>query len=384
MHVHRKLDLAALARRKSFFFFGPRGTGKTFLVKQQLTEKGVYIDLLRSEYYLRLSARPDELEAIIDSYPAQRRRLVVVDEVQKVPALLDEVHRLIEERRITFVLTGSSARKLRRGQANLLAGRAWVANLHPLVAAEIPAFDLSRRLRYGGLPAVYFSAEPDEELNAYVRNYLYEEIQAEGLVRKLPQFSRFLTGAAAAHGQMLNFAQLSSDAGVPASTIREHYQILEDTLIGSFVAPWTKSVKRKAIATAKFYFFDTGVLNTLLDVKHLERSSDLYGRSFESFICAELRAYLDCRRIRDRLCYWRSVSGHEVNFLVGDKVAIEVKASRRVNPRDMKGLVALGEERMIRSYYLVSEDPIEAKHGDVLCVPWRRFLESLWAGDVIR
>jgi predicted AAA+ superfamily ATPase len=307
-----------------------------------------------------LAADPSLLEALV----GDRRgpgSWIVIDEVQKLPGLLDEVHRLIESRGLRFLLTGSSARKLKRGQANLLAGRAWTAHLYPLTSAEIPGANLPRLLRWGGLPAVVASDDPAEELGAYARTYLQEEIQAEGFVRRLPQFSRFLATAAVMNGRMLNFAEIASDAGVPASTVREYYYLLEDTLVGFLLPAWTKSRKRKAISTAKFYFFDTGVTHTLAGTETLDRNSDLYGRSFEQWIGMEVRAWLGYRRRNDELCYWRSVYQHEVDFVVGDHTAIEAKATRKVTPRDLRGLQAIGAEGRLRRLLLVSEDRVEAR-----------------------
>jgi uncharacterized protein len=257
----RALDLRRLLARKSFFLFGPRATGKTHLVRQQLQDRALVIDLLRSDLFLRLSVRPDDLENLIDIRP--KPRWIVIDEIQRVPELLPVVHRLIEQQRRRFLLTGSSARKLRRGSADMLAGRAWVAQLFPLTWSEIPSFDLGRYLRFGGLPAIYLSRAPHEELRAYVSVYLQEEIRAEGIIRRLPPFTRFLRVAALSSGQLLNYAQLARDAAVPASTIREYYSVLEDTLVGWTLEPWRESRKRKAIQTAKFYLFDPGVMHEL-------------------------------------------------------------------------------------------------------------------------
>jgi predicted AAA+ superfamily ATPase len=380
VNFRRTLDLGALVKKKSFFLLGPRATGKSFLIREQLGGQATVIDLLRSDVFLRLSANPSLLESMIDGGRRGATAPVVIDEVQKLPSLLDEVHRLIEERRMHFVLTGSSARKLKRGHANLLGGRAWTANLYPLTYAEIPKFDLPRFLRYGGLPPVVLGEDPDEELHAYVRTYLHEEIQAEGLVRRLPAFTRFLTTAASTNGQMLNFAKIGNDAGLPAATVREHYFLLEDTLVGFLLPAWTKSTKRKAISTAKFYFFDTGVAHALSGTRVLDRNSDLYGRSFEQWIAMELRAYLGYRRRHEELGYWRSTADHEVDFVIGDHVAVEAKATRRVGASDLRGLTALAEEKIVRQLFLVSEDPIETKRGPIRCLPWRRFLDELW-GD---
>lgn len=233
-------------------------------------------------------------------------------------------------------------------------------------------------LRFGGLPSVVSSDEPEEELGAYVRTYLQEEIHAEGLVRRLPPFARFLATAALTSGQMLNFAQIASDTSVPAATVREHYFLLEDTLVGHLLPAWTKSRKRKAIATAKFYFFDTFVTHALAGTRMLDRNSNLYGQSFEQWVGMELRAYLDYRRRDDPLAYWRSVHQHEVDFLVGDHTAVEVKATRHVGARDRRGLAALAEDGVFKTLLLVSEDRVEATYGRIRCVPWRVFVEELW------
>jgi predicted AAA+ superfamily ATPase len=384
-HYKRFLDLVPLLEKKSFFLLGPRATGKSSLAKEQLGEQAIIINLLRSDLYLRLTAAPWELEAIIDAALTKRDdKIIVIDEIQKIPHLLDEVHRLIEERKLRFLLTGSSARKLKAGHANLLAGRAWSTHLYPLCYKEISNFDLDRYLRYGGLPAIYASNDPDEELHAYCQTYLYEEIQAEGLVRKLPQFSRFLTVAALANGHLLNFSQISNDAGVAASTIREYYRILEDTLIGFMLTPWGKSQKRKAIATAKFYFFDTGVTHALAQTQTLDRNSDLYGRTFEHWVGLELRSYLSYKRINLPLHYWQSTNKHEVDFLVDDQIAIEVKATKKITPNDLKGLKYLEEENQHQAFYVVSNDPIEAKYGKIHCIHWKTFAERLWADDLIK
>ena len=212
MELERILQLETLLAMKSFFLFGPRATGKTTLIKQQLANEATVIDLLDSRYFLRLSSAPYELEPIVSANPAE---IIVIDEIQRIPELLNEIHRLIESEKLTFLLTGSSARKLRRGKANLLAGRVWDARMFPLIHREIPDFNLNRYLRYGGLPAVYLSDYPDEELSAYVNTYLKEEIMAEGLIRRLPPFSRFLKTIALANGEILNFTKLANDCQVP-------------------------------------------------------------------------------------------------------------------------------------------------------------------------
>ncbi len=372
--LKRILDLPSLLEKKSFFLFGPRATGKSFLIERQLSRVAQVFDLLSSDMTLRFSARPSELESLIEP----EKKWIVIDEIQKVPELLDEVHRLIEKKGLHFLLTGSSARKLKRGKANLLAGRAWQAEIFPLVWPEIPNFDLDHYLQYGGLPSVYLSKDPAEELKAYCQTYLYEEIQAEGFIRRLPQFSRFLLSSSFSNTKILNFTKIAQDTEIPPSTIREYFQILEDTLIGFQVFPWKKANKRKTVATSKFYFFDLGVAHALANIQSLDPRSDLYGMSFEHWVGLEIRAYLSYRRRNDSLEFWRTKSHQEVDFIVGDEVAIEVKATQKVTENDLKGLKALGDEKKIKDYYLVSKDPLSAKRGDIHCIPWTRFIEKLW------
>jgi predicted AAA+ superfamily ATPase len=380
MILNRLLNLRDLLKKKSFFLFGPRATGKSILVKQQIADSASIIDLLDSRLFLRLSSAPHDLEELID---AQSSDLIVIDEIQRIPELLNEVHRLIEDRKIRFLLTGSSARKLKRGQANLLAGRVWEARLFPLTWKEIPEFNLERYLRYGGLPAVYLSENPEEELDAYVNTYLKEEIMAEGLIRNLPPFARFLKSISLGNGEVVNFTKLGNDCQVAASTVREYISLLEDTLVGSLLPAWTKSRKRKAIKSGKFYFFDPGITHTLSGTQTLDRNSDLYGRSFEQFIGMEIRAYLNYHRKKLPLSYWRSTHGHEVDFLIGEKVAIEVKSSKRVTSTDYKGLKALAEEDIFSDLFLVSQDPVTTKKKNLHTVYWEDFLENLWLAKIM-
>ncbi|MBI2335186.1 MAG: ATP-binding protein [Deltaproteobacteria bacterium] len=381
MEFKRKLNLEGLLRKKSFFLFGPRSTGKSTLIHQKLGAHALIIDLLESDLYLRLLQHPQELENFVLGV-APKQHYIVIDEIQKVPELLNEVHRLIEKHKIRFLLTGSSARKLKNQNTNMLAGRAWMAHLFPLSWCEISSFNLQRYLQYGGLPHVYLSQAPEEELRAYVQTYLYEEIKAEGLVRKIPAFARFLEVAALGNGQLLNFTEIGNDANMAPSTIREYYSVLEDTLLGYLLHPWTKSKKRKAIQTAKFYFFDIGVVHALTKAIALDRHSDKYGNAFEHFIGMELRAYLDYSRKFDDLCFWRSINGQEVDYVVGQHTAIEIKATTKVTEKHLKGLKALAEEGVFREFLLVSQDPRSQKIGEIRCLPWEIFLKNLWEGSL--
>ncbi len=381
MLLARQLDLTQLIEKKSFFLFGSRAVGKSTLLKQQFDDSIPCFNLLRSELYLRLMEKPFDLESMILSHG--KPDIVIIDEVQRIPILLNEVHRLIEDEKIRFILTGSSARSLRRHHVNLLAGRAWEANLFPLTFAEIPDFNLNHYLRFGGLPAVYLSESPDEELRAYTNTYLKEEIQAEAIVRRISAFSRFLQVAALTSGQILNFSSLSSDTGIPVSTVREYYKILEDTFIGFLVPAWTKTIKRKPKNTAKFYYFDIGVRNQLAGITTLPIQSDLYGQAFEHFIALELRAYLSYRRHHLPIQYWQSKHHIEVDFIIGDDLAIEVKTTNKVSDKHFRGLKLLAEENICQRYILISHDSISRKVGNIEIMPWQTFLKNLWDDKIV-
>lgn len=378
VYQRRALDLARLAERKSLFLFGPRQTGKTALVKHALPGAKVY-DLLDGDVFLTLSRRPAQLAEEL----VPEDRLVVLDEIQKLPALLDEVHRLIERRGIRFVLTGSSARKLRRGGVNLLGGRAPSRTLHPFIYRELAdRFVLTRALDRGLIPSIYFSESPREDLRAYVGTYLKEEIAAEALTRNIPAFSRFLEVAALCHGTMLNYSQVASDAQVPLSTVREYFHILEDTLVARALPAWTKTRTRKAIGTAKHYFFDSGVARHLQHRSGLSARSPEFGEAFESYVFHELCTYLDYTEAMP-LAYWRSTSNFEVDFILADTTAIEVKAKDPVGERDLRGLRALKEEALLKHYVVVSLEARPRTIDGIRILPWKHFLEKLWDGAFV-
>ena len=377
----RLLNLPNLLNKKSFFLFGPRATGKSFLISQQLGNTAVVFNLLNNDTFLQLNQHPHALEKLAEAHG--EFQYIVLDEVQKIPILLDEVHRLIEERHWRFLLTGSSARKLKRANVNLLAGRAWEARLFPLTSREIPDFNLARYLQVGGLPVVYAGEEPEEELTAYVSTYLAQEIQVEAAVRNLPAFARFLSFAAMTNGDILNFTKMSSDVGVSASTIREYYQILEDTFLGFMLPAYTKVSKRKAHSTGKFYFFDLGVSHTLAGITAFSEHTDTYGKAFEHFIALEIRAYLSYKRLRLPLTYWQSMSGYEVDIIIGDKVAIEVKSSCEIRDRHFKTLRLFSEEQSVEKYYLVSRCQTPMRENNIDALYWEVFLDKLWAGEIV-
>jgi predicted AAA+ superfamily ATPase len=378
MEFKRDLDLFDFTDKKSLFLFGPRATGKTSLIKRQLSDRAFKIDLLKSQNYLPLSQQPSDLESMI---AAQEKDLIVIDEIQKIPALLDEVHRLIEEKKIRFLLTGSSARKLKRHDANMLGGRASQTSLFPLTWHEISQvtdFDLERYLRFGSLPRVYLAEDPVEELSDYVDVYLKEEIMAEAAVRNLPAFSRFLKLAALSSGEQLNYANIAGDVGLSAKTIRSYFEILDDTLLGFELPVWRSGKNRKAVATSKHYLFDCGVMHALSGTKYLDRNSDLYGRSFEHFILNEVRAYRSYARKRWDLSYWRTHDGDEVDLVIDDRIAIEFKSTRHVTGSDLKGLRKIRDEATWEKLIIVSQDPISKLADNILSLDWQSFLGRLW------
>lgn len=376
MYIPRKLDLRLILKNKSLFLLGARQTGKTSLINNSLAGYRVY-DLLDSEVYLSLSREPRRLEQELRG----GEEIIIIDEIQKLPFLLDEVHRLIEKYGIHFLLTGSSARKLRRGGVNLLGGRARSRYLHPFIYLELKErFDLMRALNAGLIPSIYFSDSPEEDLKAYSGDYLREEIAAEGISRNIPAFSRFLHVAAMCNGLMLNYANISSDAQVPSSTVKEYFQILRDTQIGFDVPAWIKSKKRKAISTSKFYFFDIGVARYLQNRREIRDKSPEMGEAFETYMAHELKSFIDYRG-KGELCYWRSKSGYEVDFVIDDVLAIEIKAKQNVSIRDMRGLLALKEENMFKHLVVAAMEPRPRNVEGVQILPWKDFLLQLWDGD---
>jgi predicted AAA+ superfamily ATPase len=372
----RTLNISKLLKHKSFFLFGPRATGKTSLISAQLQDATVF-DLLDAEIYNQLLRRPKILEEVVVSKSSPK--IMVIDEVQKLPMLLDEVHRILSKHDVTFLLTGSSARKLRRGSANLLAGRAWQAELYPLCSREIPDFDLMNYLNKGGLPAIYGSNFAQEELRSYLGNYLKEEVQAESLTRNLPAFATFLDAIALTNGQEINFESLSSDCGVSPMTMKNYLSILDDTLIGFTLPAFTKTKKRKAISRGKYYLFDIGVVNQLARRGEVLPKSESFGHAFEHFIQLEIRAWNSYSRHYKPISYWRSTSKFEVDAIISDELAIEIKATDLVQDKHLKGLRALKEEGLIKEYCVVSCDLQKRVTDDGITIyPWRDFLTRLW------
>lgn len=371
----RALDLSARIAKRSCFLLGPRQTGKTSLVRATLKDARVY-DLLDSAVYLALSHHPGRLAEEL----GPNDDVVVIDEIQRLPDLLHEVHRLIETRRTRFVLTGSSARKLRRGGVNLLGGRARILRLHPLTAGELgERFQLERAIGHGLLPSIYFSDDPAADLQAYAGLYLQQEIVAEGATRNVPAFSRFLRVAALCNGTIVNFTNVASDAQVARTTVHEYFEILKDTLILHEVPAWRKTIKRKPLASSKYYFFDVGVVGALQG-RSFRVGTPEFGVAFETWLLHELTSHRDYAGA-DPVSYWRSTSGFEVDFILGDHTAVEVKAKSNVSASDLKSLRALAEEGNLKRYLCVSLEPRSRRVDGVLVLPYREFLEALWAGE---
>jgi predicted AAA+ superfamily ATPase len=375
LFVDRVLDLPGLLAKKSHFLFGPRQTGKTSLINRTMTGVKVY-DLLDTSIFLALSRNPGR----IDEELGADDRIVVIDEIQRLPELLHEVQRLIEKRRIRFLLTGSSARKLRRGGVNLLGGRARTKYLHPLTARELgDRFDLSRAVARGLLPSIYFSDDPEADLEAYAGTYLQQEIVAEGATRNIPAFSRFLKVAALCNSRIVNFTNVSNDAQVARTTVYEYFEILKDTLILHEIPAWRKSTKRKPIASSKYYFFDVGVAAALQGRKFHPNTPE-FGEAFETYIAHELLSYSNYVS-GEPLCYWRSTSGFEVDFIIGDHSGVAVRAKENVSSQDLKPLRALAEEKQLNRLLCVSLETRRRKSHEVVVLPWKEFLEELWGGE---
>jgi len=375
--VERALDLPGLIQKKSHFLFGPRQTGKSFLIRHALPGVRVY-DLLDHATYLALSQQPTRIAEELTATD----RVVVIDEIQRLPELLNEVHRLIEERGIKFLLTGSSARKLRRGGVNLLGGRARTKYLHPLIARELGRrFDLTRAVRCGTLPSIYFSDDPQADLAAYAGSYLQQEIVAEGATRNVPAFSRFLRVAAHCNGTIVNFTNIANDAQVPRTTVYEYFEILKDTLVLHELPAWRKSLKRKPLASSKFYFFDAGVTATLQGRQFRPRTPE-FGEGVATYLLHELVAYRDYVS-GEPLSYWRSTSGFEVDFILGDHTGIEMKAKDTISPRDVRSLRALAEERKLKRHICVSLETRPRRVDGIALMPVQKFLDALWSGEYV-
>lgn len=388
----RILDLENTLKRKSLFLFGPRQTGKSSFLKLNYPN-ALYIDLLLSDNYASLLKSPELLRRRVELFIKNHKsNIIIIDEIQKIPQLLDEVHAMIEKHKsLRFILTGSSARKLKHQGVNLLGGRASRAEFFPLTYAEIQSeennFDYRKAMTTGLLPSIYNSENSYEDLLDYVGFYLKDEIKLEGYVRNLNYFAEFLRLAALSNTQQINYSSFASDSQVSVVTVKEYFQILEDTLIGTQINSFRHTEKRKAMSSCKFYFFDIGVVNGLLGRKELIEGTAEFGAAFEQLIFQELRAYISYYRKDFQLEYWKTTDKTEVDFVVYNNLkticAIEIKSSKKFKPKDYSGLNKLEEEFSLKKKIVVCLAPhsfFEENGVEVYNV--NDFLNLLWAHDI--
>lgn len=386
-YIHRKLDIQNRLKQKSVLLLGPRQTGKTSYINNELGNavKAKW-NLLNSRIRMQLERDPQLLYDQISALEINpEEEIVVIDEIQKVPALLDVVHEIIEDKKIRFLITGSSARKLRKEGVNLLGGRASKATLFPFVYEELESLgekSLEEIFLRGMLPPAWSDENPDEFLDDYISTYLQDEIAAEGVTRNLPGFGSFLQMAAIQSGEQLNFTNIANDIGMTRQSVANWYQVLEDTLIGFQLPPWKKSKKRKSVSITKFYLFDVGITRKLSDIDVPSETQSDYGRLLENYIAMELKAWHDYNKMKDALCYWRTENGTEVDFVIGDEIAIEVKASRNPTSHNLGGLRKIGEEKDFRYRILVCRESIPRMTDEgILILPWQDFLHRLWSDN---
>ncbi|MBR3287023.1 MAG: ATP-binding protein [Bacteroidales bacterium] len=366
---------------EGMFLFGGRQTGKSTLLKERFPQ-AVYIDLLKSDLRNRFKQHPEEFRESLLRYPPET--LVIVDEIQKVPDLLDEVHWLMVEKGLWFILSGSSARKIKRSGANNLGGRAIPETLYPLVSAEIPDFDLERAVQNGMIPRHYMVANARNRLRAYIDLYLKEEIIEEALVQNVDEFIRFMEVAAIMDGEILNYENVASDCEVSANTVKSYYKILEDTLLGFEVPAYRKVIKRKLYKSPRFYYFDVGIANHLTQRYHLAPKTPEYGHAFEHLIMQEIRAYLGYTGSEEELTYWHTYENLEVDAVIGDaRVAIEIKSKEHIDHDDKKGVTEFAKEHPDTRQIIVSRDRISRRSGDVDIYYVTDFFKALWAGEII-
>ena len=382
MRIYRRRLRIDLPKGQSAFLWGPRKVGKSTLLRSQFP-RAARFDLLDTRLMLDLTRAPWTLADRVRALGRdQKEQPVIIDEFQKVPAILDEVQRLIEEEGLGFVLCGSSERKLKRGGANLLGGRAWRFGMHPLSWSEVPGFDLLRALNRGLVPRHYDSPHYRRSLSGYVDDYLKEEVFAEGLTRNAPAFARFFDALGCCHGEMLNYSSIARDCGIDSKTVRQYFRILVDTMVGVLVEPFARRRSRAVITRApKFYLFDVGVAGHLLGRRVGRASGPGFGRALEHFVLMELLAFRTYEERHLPIRYWRTKSGLECDFVVGSDggVAIEVKGASRLRPADLRGIRAYVDEHAPEQAVVVcnERDPRRTPDG-IWILPWEQFLQQLW------
>ncbi len=382
MYIKRILDLKKHLEQKSVLLLGPRRTGKSSFINNQI-KPDAYFNLLETETFSHFAYDKTLLHKAIKN----GKKIICIDEVQKLPSIMDEVHSIIESNKnIRFILTGSSAKNLKKSHTSLMAGRARQISFFPFVYSEIKnhKFDLKRFLQFGGLPDAYLSNDPWNELKDYAGIYLTEEIQASSFARKIENYSRFLEFAAKSSGQILNFESLANDSFIPARTIKDYYQLLEETLIGYNLPAFRKASSRKEVSTNKFYFFDTGVLNSFMKRKTLNEKSKEFGDLFEHFIFLELKAYQLQTRADWNLEFWSTYKETEVDFILGGgEIIIEVKSANKVKSEFLDGLKKYREIYPNKEAYLVCNVSEKSEIQGIQIYPWQDFLSELWANEII-
>ncbi len=365
---------------EAMFLFGGRQVGKSTLLKERFPDV-IYYDLLKSDVRKSLRRNPELFRNALMKEP--EGTLVIVDEIQKVPDLLDEVHLLMFEKHLKFILSGSSARKLKKEGANTLGGRATRRNLFPLVWAEVPDFDIDRAVQNGMIPPHYVVKDATDRLEAYIDLYLREEIQDEALVQNIDDFSRFMEVAAISDGEIVNYENIASDCGISAKTVKSYFNILYDTLIGYEIPAYTKVIRRKISQAPKFYYFDVGLANYLMGRYKLKRGTDDFGHAFEHYVVQEILAYRGYFRRREKISYWHTYTGLEVDLVIGDaKLAIEIKSCEEIKTRHKTGLKAFKEEHPDCRPIIVSLDPITRPSGEMELIYVNDFLKMLWNGEI--
>ena len=363
------------------FLLGARQTGKSTLLKKSFPNT-IYYDLLNTDIRKRFQKSPDLLREVLQNKP--EGTLVIIDEIPKVPELLDEVHWLITNRNIRFILCGSSARKLKKQSSNTLGGRAIPTYLYPLVSAEIEDFDIYRAIQNGMIPRHYMIDNATRRLKAYVDIYLKEEIKEEALVRDIISFERFLEVAAICNGEILNYENIATDCGVSAKTVAAYFQILYDTLVGYEIPAYTKHITRKLVQAPRFYYFDVGIVNYLMNRTNLKRGTDEFGHAFEHLVIQELIAYLGYTESNERLTYWRTYTGIEVDAVIGDaRIAIEIKSTDEVQTRHKKNLKIFAEEHPDARKIIVSFDKMTRESNGIEMIYIQDFFRMLWKGEII-
>ena len=385
MKIQPRILNIDLPPQQSAFLWGPRKTGKSTYLKAQFPDSPVY-DFLKTDLFLEFSKRPSLLrEQILAKDEDAIKSPIILDEVQKVPQLLDEVHWLMENKGLRFIMCGSSARKLKRGKANLLGGRAWRYEMFPFVTAELDKLDLLKALNRGLIPVHYFQDSYKKSLRAYTQDYLKEEVFDEGLTRNIPAFSRFFDAMGFSHGELTNFSNIARECGVDSKTVKEYYQILKDTLLGDFIKPFKRRQNRQIISKkSKFYLFDVGVAGTITKRNVRQERGVDFGKAFEHLILMELTAYNSYNEIDYEINFWRTKSGLEVDFILGGgEIAIEVKGASSIKNKDLRPLNAFIETYAPRKALVVCNEKEERIVGKVRITPWRKFLRDLWNGKVI-